>query len=441
MKLYGGTHADSWNREHVWVKSHGFPAKKDTAYTDIHHLRPADRSLNSTRGVKDFDEGGYPISEAPGSFTDYDSFEPRDQIKGDIARMLFYMAVRYENKSTYDLTLRDKTGTYGASLGKLSTLLKWHKLDPVDEKERKRNETIYQKYQHNRNPFIDHPEYVSKIWNSIPEKTELKLANRYLTFENTTIGSQSTPIHYVISGVNLKSDVTIIAPQGYRISLENENKFQSKLILSPISGKLNQLIDIVFEPIENRDYFDSLNYSSNKSDLVKLNLFGRGISSNTIEILSESFEDKDNEWTTYSVAGKKNWRKSSYGNRQFMKISGFKGDEPCNDWLLSPTLDLENFSEIILTFETAKNHNDIIEGLEIFVSTDYQNGKNPQNYKWTKVTGKMSQGKYLWALSGCIDITKFSGNSTTIAFKYSNSSIRKASTWEIDDIILTGEKK
>ena len=52
-----GIYNDSWNREHVWPKSHGFPDESDTAYTDIHHLRPADRTVNSSRGTKDFSWG------------------------------------------------------------------------------------------------------------------------------------------------------------------------------------------------------------------------------------------------------------------------------------------------------------------------------------------------------------------------------------------------
>ena len=53
-----GTQSNSWNREHVWPKSHGFPDDNDNAYTDVHNLKPCDRSVNSSRGTKDFDNGG-----------------------------------------------------------------------------------------------------------------------------------------------------------------------------------------------------------------------------------------------------------------------------------------------------------------------------------------------------------------------------------------------
>lgn len=161
-----------WNREHVWSKSHGFPNESDTAYTDIHHLKPCDESVNSSRSNKDFDDGGSAHSEATDCNYDSDSWEPRDAVKGDVARMMFYMEVRYDpgvhtDGTTYDLELVDNTGTSGATFGKLSTLITWHSNDPVDDAERTRNDEVYS-YQGNRNPFIDYPEFVSSIWGSGP---------------------------------------------------------------------------------------------------------------------------------------------------------------------------------------------------------------------------------------------------------------------------------
>ncbi|MCO4849412.1 endonuclease I family protein [Bacillus vallismortis] len=163
--LNGGNVGD-WNREHVWAKSHGNFGTSKGPGTDIHHLRPADVQVNSARGNKDFDNGGTEHAKAPGNYDDGDSWEPRDDVKGDVARMLFYMAVRYEGDDGYpDLELNDKTGNGSAPYhGKKSVLLEWNRQDPVDNRERKRNEIIYETYQHNRNPFIDHPEWADDIW-------------------------------------------------------------------------------------------------------------------------------------------------------------------------------------------------------------------------------------------------------------------------------------
>nr|WP_235991882.1 endonuclease [Metabacillus schmidteae] len=165
-KTSNGSSIDSWNREHVWAKSHGDFGTSMGAGTDLHHLRPTDVTVNSARGNKDFDNGGTAQKEAPDTYADSDSWEPRDEVKGDVARMIFYMAVRYEgDNGELDLEVNENVNNGSAPLhGKLSTLLQWHKEDPVDNFERNRNEIIYQDYQHNRNPFIDHPEWVEAIW-------------------------------------------------------------------------------------------------------------------------------------------------------------------------------------------------------------------------------------------------------------------------------------
>ena len=165
-----GTQSNSWNREHIWPKSHGFPDEDDNAYTDVHNLKPCDRSVNSSRGTKDFDFGGNQHSEALDCLTDSDSWEPPDYVKGDIARILFYMVVRYDpgvdhENNTFDLELVDYTTPNNTEpiLGKLSSLLDWHLSDPVDDFEINRNQIIFG-FQENRNPFIDHPNLVNYLW-------------------------------------------------------------------------------------------------------------------------------------------------------------------------------------------------------------------------------------------------------------------------------------
>ncbi len=163
--LNGGDTGD-WNREHVWAKSHGDFGTATGPGTDLHHLRPEDVSVNSVRNNKDFDTGGSAVSGAPGNYTDTDSFEPRNAVKGDVARMIFYMAVRYEGDDSFaDLEVNNSTGN-GANpyIGKLSVLLAWNAADPPDAFEKNRNQIIYSAYQHNRNPFIDHPEWVNSIF-------------------------------------------------------------------------------------------------------------------------------------------------------------------------------------------------------------------------------------------------------------------------------------
>jgi len=175
---FGGD-PNEWNREHVWAKSHGDFGNNPPAGTDAHHIRPTDVSVNGTRGNLDFDIGGTPVAEAPGCFKDSDSFEPRDAVKGDVARMLFYMATRYEGgDGVPDLEVVDAVNTYpNPQHGKLSQLILWNIQDPPDDFEMNRNDVIYYQYQGNRNPFIDHPEYVGDIWGNPSTVQFSKLEN------------------------------------------------------------------------------------------------------------------------------------------------------------------------------------------------------------------------------------------------------------------------
>lgn len=164
-KYDNGGLVDEWNREHVWPQSKGDFGTTMGTGTDLHALRPTDVTVNSSRQNLDFDNGGSIHPEAPNTFYDGDSWEPRDEVKGDIARMVFYMAVRYEGDAgEVDLEVLDQVEVNGPYLGKLSTLKEWHEQDPVDAFERNRNEIVFGSYQGNRNPFIDNPEYVEAIW-------------------------------------------------------------------------------------------------------------------------------------------------------------------------------------------------------------------------------------------------------------------------------------
>lgn len=140
-----------WNREHVWPQS-AMPVSASNNVTnmasDLHNLKPADPSENSSRGNDYFDNASLG-----------DAYEPRDEVKGDIARILLYMVVMYDQ-----LTLVDGTPNLGNyEMGLLSVLLQWNEQDPVDEFERNRNDVIFS-YQGNYNPFIDYPEFAELIW-------------------------------------------------------------------------------------------------------------------------------------------------------------------------------------------------------------------------------------------------------------------------------------
>ncbi len=160
-----GASAGQWNREHVWANSHGINDNLP-AYSDVHHLHPTDVSANSARGNLDFDTvGGLSNSYSYNS----GAFEPPDAGKGDVARAMFYMAVRYDGSdgvSNLELTNAIPTSTSSSLFGKLDTLLDWNELDDVNAYETRRNDLVYSDYQRNRNPFVDHPEWARVVFDT-----------------------------------------------------------------------------------------------------------------------------------------------------------------------------------------------------------------------------------------------------------------------------------
>lgn len=165
------------NREHVWAKSHGNFSGIRPMDGDAHNLRPADASVNEDRGNRDFDysQQGLRHYEATQCYYTDSTWEPGPATKGQVARILFYMATRYEGTNDeMDLELVARNNTYPQPLhGNLTALLEWNEAYPPSDLERQRNERIF-RIQGNRNPFVDHPEYANYIWgNQQPEGFEL----------------------------------------------------------------------------------------------------------------------------------------------------------------------------------------------------------------------------------------------------------------------------
>lgn len=199
-----------YSREHSWPKS-WFGGEVSPMFTDLFHIVPVDQYVNNAHS-------NYPYGEVgTASFTSLNGsklgnsitpgytgtvFEPIDEYKGDFARNYFYMEVRYY---TEDGSWPGSPMAVGSQLlpwaQDMMTL--WAQQDPVSQKEIDRNEAVFA-IQHNRNPFIDHPEYVGAIWGSStsvnPEPTNFPLNfcahNIYLQWNDAT--GQVLPDGYLI---------------------------------------------------------------------------------------------------------------------------------------------------------------------------------------------------------------------------------------------------
>lgn len=155
---------DYWNREHVWPQSYGL---EDTdARTDVHNLVPVDRTVNSARGNKVFDEADAPHHECTLCRVSGEAWEPAPEVQGDVARIAFYMDVRYEGAvrdDVGDLSLSDDPDPASRRFGVLSTLAAWHCADPVSGEEVRRHEAAV-RAQGNRNAFVDSPGLAETVY-------------------------------------------------------------------------------------------------------------------------------------------------------------------------------------------------------------------------------------------------------------------------------------
>lgn len=207
---------DCYNREHIVPQSFfnsGSPMKND-----IHHVRATDGKVNSKRSNYPFgvvnspswtSNNGSKVGTSSSAGYYGTVFEPIDEFKGDIARMVFYFVTRYENKLHQFYSNGDASDMLGATAypglqtWELDVLLAWHNQDPVSPYEIARNNASYQ-FQGNRNPYIDHPEWVNLVWNPTPD-TENPTNPTNLSANNIT--ATSIEINWTASTDNI--DVTL----------------------------------------------------------------------------------------------------------------------------------------------------------------------------------------------------------------------------------------
>ena len=220
----------SFDNEHVWSQSHGFYSGSgnplEGAGTDLHHLiagtQYGNRTLhnnysygfvkqndsdwaatisNHSKPYEEKNKRGEPLF-AHSQDQENKVFEPQDCDKGDIARAMLYMAACYNNLdgstptpalpalNIMNYVIGDTTGYSSDDItkgyyGVLQDLLAWHAMDPVDEYEIHRNNLIYNNYQHNRNPFIDYPQWVDYIWGTSIYDENTKT----IDYDSTSTGS------------------------------------------------------------------------------------------------------------------------------------------------------------------------------------------------------------------------------------------------------------
>ena len=273
---------EGYNREHSFPRS-WFGGAVSPMNTDVFHVYPTDIKVNSQR-----DNYPYGVCEVgtrltygdyvakgklgPSTYPGYSGtvFEPDDEYKGDLARTYFYMATCYKNELPSwpgSPQLDYRTNRYKAfSTWTINMLMEWTRLDPVSEKEIKRNEAIYG-IQGNRNPFIDHPELAEYIWGnkqSAPwgeedSQPRITAPQNGLVFDMGTC-TVDEPLEYMIylEGKNLTEDLTLTFSDSDNFSV-NPSTFTASTINN------GTMLTVTFKPIAEGSYYNEMTLSSSEA--------------------------------------------------------------------------------------------------------------------------------------------------------------------------------
>jgi len=262
----GNDNTGGWNKEHVWPRSRGVGDSGDDQQ-DMHMIRPTDVDVNSRRAALDFGivSGN---NTANGNY-----FEPHDEVKGDCARILFYMITTYKGNLELVQTVTNSSN----QLGNLSLLVQWNTADPVDDFERNRNDIVYN-FQGNANPFVNHPEWVNEIWgDGMAAPTISTNATSGLDFGNVLSGQNSVSMSYQINGSDLAGDVNVSVSSPFGLSLDNSVWSQSVTVTraNAESGSHNTVF-VRFSPTTANGQISNatISHTSTNANLINVSVTG-----------------------------------------------------------------------------------------------------------------------------------------------------------------------
>ena len=293
---------DCYNKEHIFPQ--GYFNKASPMVSDIHHIVPTDGKVNGMRSNFPFGNVGSSVSYTSkngsklgtSNSVNYSGkvFEPINEFKGDVARMIFYFATRYEAKlKDFDANdILTNTSFPGIQSWELEVLKQWHTQDPVSQREIDRNNAAYT-YQGNRNPFIDHQEYVAQIWGTTTPDTE----------------NPSTPTNLIVTG-STSSTISLswtastdnIMVATYDIYLDGTLKTSSATNSATVTG-LNPSTTYTFY-IKAKDAAGNISSQSNTVTGTTTENTGGGGNNNNTTCGTENFEGISGTPNTYETI---NW--------------------------------------------------------------------------------------------------------------------------------------
>lgn len=436
---------DCYNREHSFPKSWFNDASP--MYTDLFQVVPSDGYVNGQRSNWPYGEVNNPSwTSMNGSKVGSNStsgysgtvFEPRDDFKGDFARIYFYMATRYEdqiaswenNSSNADAAL-DGSSFPCYEEWYLDLLIDWHTNDPVSQKEIDRNNEIYD-IQSNRNPYVDHPEYVNQVWGG-------------------TISPTITDVNWVPATPNENEVVTVSA-----IITDDGSISNAKVKYGFTSSNLNQTINMTSSGSNysaeipgqsaGQNVFFRIEATDNESNTSQSAIYNYNVNDNPTTISLPFLEDFNDEtlgiFNQYSVSGNEQfWHNDDFNGAYYAKMSNYDGNNNLEneDWMITPAINFNNYSNETLNFiSSMMDYSDNSTFIYLKYSTNYSGSGNPNNASWTDLSAQAnwSDGNYVWTESGNIDLSSINGNSVYIAFVYVSED-GSGKTWQIDDVSIS----
>ena len=437
----GGGDPGKWNREHVFAKSLALPnlsTDDPGPGTDVHNLSPADSEQNANRSNRRFSDG----SGNAGIISSNGGWYPGDEWKGDVARIVMYMYIRYNG----DGSKISKTQCLPINVGfgnilsidsnMIDLFLRWNVEDPVSSFEDQHN-PITEGIQGNRNPFIDNPYLATLIWGGLNAEDRWNLNN----FTDTEV--PSTPTNLIASNItddsvevswNASTDNTGVID--YLIYL-NGTYLQTSLSTTAVLIGLSQNREFEIT-IKARDAASNLSNTSAVLNVTTLE--------GPIIIMEEDFNDCSNiSFFTYSESSNKDWGcQTQFGENSSgsMGINGYQENELSKDWLITKnSIEFDKSTGEKLNFYTDASFGST--PLELVYSIDYDGSSNPNGFTWTSVPNitipihSNGTGTEEVFTFNDVDISSITGTAY-VAFKYySNGSPTR---WTVDSFEVTAEE-
>ncbi|SDX97462.1 Endonuclease I [Lutibacter oricola] len=429
-----------WNREHIFAKSLANPSLvaesgEITPGSDVHNLRAADRTRNSSRSNRKFADG----SGNSDIVSSNGGWYPGDEWKGDVARTIMYMYLRYhgdgsQSSQTSCLPINIGFGSVNAmDPNMIDLFLTWNAEDPVSDFEANRNE-ILSGIQLNRNPFIDNPYLATIIWGGLNAEDKWNMGSSSDT-EAPTAPSNLVSTSVTDESINISwtASTDNIAVYDYLIYLDDvylQTSNTTTAIIANLSP--NTAYNIT---VKARDAASNLSEFSNKLTVTT--------ETGPFLLFSEDFNDCASvQFFAYSEASNKDWIcESQFGENSSGSygINGYQEVVLSKDWLITTNaIDFDINEDELLSFYTDAAYGS--SSLVLVYSSDYDGSGDPTNFTWVNVpnlsipTHSDGSGTEEVYKFNDVDISSITG-AVYFAFKYySNGSPTR---WTVDNFEIT----